>query len=205
MPESLEFFADEQHIQSLGSVSGLAFMGAAWGYSIPVGEWNRSTWISSPDGINQGPQSNNTRWAGTGTLHLNEAASAIPLTAVPNYQAPFNSRFQFDSPVRVENVRLYIYDRTSLNNPPSGVTCRVAEVVHPGNIQTNDGSGHTLWHTPAGTGYLPLSNSPGTSGLKPNGDGTLDTRHDHYLLLTASPDTVGSKALFGLALSLEYY
>jgi hypothetical protein len=40
---------------------------------------------------------------------------------------------------------------------------------------------------------MPLVASPGTSGFSPNGVGTIDTQHDWYVALSASPDSVGSK------------
>jgi len=51
---------------------------------------------------------------------------------------------------------------------------------------------------------MTLSSSPGTSGLRPSGANTLDARHDWYVAISASPDSIGSKTLYGLYISLEF-
>ncbi|MFQ3675224.1 MAG: hypothetical protein SNJ64_01610 [Endomicrobiia bacterium] len=105
----------------------------------------------------------------------------------------------------MSNAEVRIFDRVNINNPPSGVTCMIADIVHPDNVQNNNGSGSTNWVNAGGSGsVLSLITSPGTSGLRPSGTGTTDTRHDWFLAISASPDSVGSKTQFGLYVSLEY-
>jgi hypothetical protein len=98
-----------------------------------------------------------------------------------------------------------IYDRSNINNDPSGVTCKVAEIIHPGDTQIPEGSGDTSWITAHGSAVVvDLVASPGISGLSPNGPETTQTDHDWYLAISASPDSIGSKTQFGLYCSLEY-
>lgn len=100
---------------------------------------------------------------------------------------------------------MYIYDRSSINNPPSGVVCKVYETIHPGTSQLGlTGSGSEVWSTPAGSSYLSLTSSPGTSGLSPNGPETSSVDHDWYVCLSASPSSIGSKTQFGLYVETEY-
>ena len=63
-------------------------------------------------------------------------------------------------------------------------------------------------NTVGGSGiYVPLAKSPGPSGIFA-GNGSANTsqytQHDWYVGITASPDSVGSKTLYGLYVELEY-
>ena len=63
-------------------------------------------------------------------------------------------------------------------------------------------------HTVGGSGIIsPLAQSPGPSGFYA-GDGSKNigsyTQHDWYVAITASPDSIGSKTLYGLYVELEY-
>lgn len=135
---------------------------------------------------------------------INSAASGVGLLAIPNVNATLNINFNHSSAVQTQNVKLRIYDRNNINNNPSGVTCKVAEIIHPSDVQTLTGSGDSSWTTVYGSSViLDLVASPGTSGLRPNGASTSSTNHDWYVAITASPDSIGSK-LFALYVELEY-
>lgn len=63
-------------------------------------------------------------------------------------------------------------------------------------------------NTVGGSGiFVPLAQSPGPSGIFA-GDGSSNTgqytQHDWYVGISASPDSVGSKTLYGLYVELEY-
>lgn len=203
---AISFYAGEGfNIQNLAG-SGLGFYGpGGFGYSVQVGAYQDNTYITNSDGTAQGPQCDNIKYLNDGSGIVNTASSGIPLTAIPNYQSTLNVRFTHNVPVKTQNVKLRIYDRTNINNDPSGVTCKVAEIIHPDTTQTNNGSGDTTWTTVHGSSViLDLIASPGTSGLRPNGANTTDTRHDWYCAISASPDSIGSKTQFGLYIELEY-
>ena len=185
--------------------SGLGFFGGGFGQSVPVGAYQQTTFITDGNGVNQGPQVNNIEYLNAQSGILNSAASGINLLAMPNYLASLNIRFTNSTAVKTLLPQLVLYDRTSTNNPPSGVTTQVAELVHPDTVQNPDGSGSQTWTTPGGSAViLTLTSSPGTSGLRPNGSQTTDTQHDWYLALSASPNTIGSKNQYALYFSLEY-
>lgn len=219
MAPSISFFAgQDDQIQDLAG-SGLGFFGGAgFGASVAVNDWQGRTFITNGAGSAQGPECDNTRYVSPTGAVLNGAAStagAIKLSQLPNERATLNLRFTNDFAVRTQNVHLRIYDRTNPSNPASGVTTAVYEIVHSNPTQTNDGSGGPglitsggahAWNifTPVSTGYLNLTASPGTSGLRPSGSSTMDTRHDWYVALSASPDSIGSKVLYGLWIELEY-
>lgn len=188
--------------------SGLGFYGSAgFAASVAVNQFNANTFVTDSTGTQQGPQCHNSKWVSPTGVVLDSAESGILLTQVPNYMCPLNVRFTHSGAVKVQNAKAVIFDRSNVNHAASGVTTYMAEVVHPNPNQVAGGSGDSEWakfdYTNPGSG-LSLSSSPGTSGLSPNGVNTQDARHDWYLLLSASPDSVGSKNLYGLWVYLEY-
>ena len=188
--------------------SGLGFYGAGFGLSVNVGAYQNTTFITNGNGTAQGQQVNNIQFQNTASGIINSATSGVWLTQIPNSLATLNVRFTNGSSVKAQNVNCYIYDRTSINNPASGVTTKVAELIHIDSVQNNNGSGDTTWLTPAGSAVVvSLAPSPGISGIfAGNGSNSTrsDTQHDWYLAISASPDSIGSKTLYGLWVSLEY-
>lgn len=201
MAESIDFYSNNIEIGG----SGIGFFGSAgFGSSVAVGEYQSSTYITNGNGTVQGAEINNVKY-----VHPSSGlsgASTLTLRNIPNYKATLNVRFTSTTPVKTQNVQVRIYDRSNINNNPSGVTTKVAEIIHPSTSETGLlGSGSSTWSTLAGSGtILSLANSPGSSGLSPSGVNTVDTRHDWYLALSASPDSIGSKTQYGFWIQLEY-
>ena len=191
------------------SGSGQGFFGDdGFGASVRVGEWQGRTFITNGAGTTQGPECDNVKYLNAGSGIVGQSGSGIALSCIPNYQATQNIRFTYDTAVRVQNAQVIIYDRTDPDRPASGVTVKMAELIHPGITQSNTGSGDTTWVTPGGSGVtLSLCPSPGVSGLYAgNGNDGLwsDTQHDWYTVISVSPDSIGSKTLFGEYVSLEF-
>jgi hypothetical protein len=188
------------------SGSGVGFYGsAAFAASVAVGSYQGRSFITDSTGAVQGPEINNVQFLNSGSGILGQSGSGILLRQIPNYLATLNIQFTNDTAVRTQNAELRIFDRSNINNPASGVTTKVAQIIHPDTVQNNNGSGDGTWWTPGGSGVkVPLAASPGTSGLSPNGPSTVDSRHDWYVAMSASPDSIGSKTLYGLYIYLEY-
>lgn len=201
---SVVFYAGEDFAINALNGSGLGFFGGGFGQSIDVGSYNDATFITDSNGSTQGPQVDNIKWLNSASGIVNGASSGIALTAIPNYLATLRINFNHSSNVRTQNVKLRAYDRVSINNDPSGVTFKVAELIHPDTVQNNTGSGSTTWQEPTGSSVImSLTASPGESGLRPNGASTSDKQHDWYLALSGSPDSIGSKN-FALYIEMEY-
>lgn len=195
--------------------SGLGFYGAAgFGSSVSVGSWNERTFITNSGGTAMGPEADNCRHHSITGVILGQTGSPLTLNRIPNYQATVNVRFEHTSAVKVQNASFRTYDRASISNPATGVTVAVYEVSHVGTSQDATGSGGPgtpiisgahgwTYMSPTGHAAMPLTASPGTSGLSPSGSNTVDTRHDWFLSLSTSPDSAGSK-LFAGWISLEY-
>lgn len=204
---SIDFFAANYGITNL-SGSGLGFFGGSFGQSVAVGSYQDTTFITNGAGTVQGQQVNNIKWTHASSGLINSATNSKALTEIPNYLATLNIRFTHSAAVRTQNAKLYIYDRTSINNPASGVTTKVAELIHIDTVQNNNGSGDSSWLTPAGSAItVSLCPSPGLSGIfAGNGSNSTvsSTQHDFYVAISASPDSIGSKVLYGLYVELEY-
>jgi hypothetical protein len=188
--------------------SGLGFYGSGgFGTSVAVNDWQETTYVTDGNGLVQGPQAQNVKWTHANSGEVDGSVN-LPLSWIPNYQTSLNVRFTHGTEVKVQNVEARIYDRNNINVGASGVTTRVAEIIHPSVTQEAGGSGDSAWIEAAGSGVtVTMADSPGMSGYYAgDGDDSTreDTRHDWYLALTASPDSIGSKTQYGLYVSLEY-
>jgi hypothetical protein len=219
---------------SHGVGSGLGFFGGGFGISVPVAQYQDTTFVTNSNGTTSGIRGNNTKYTSISGLAYN-GGTAIGTSGAPNFYAPLRVSFNHSEAVRVQNCKLRIFDRNDISQQASGVTTQVYEVRHPhpteGEAATygsldHRGIGNHGWHE-----YDPedamtdmdLTASPGLSGLNtvvgeilPTGDGSFfnwktnegaaheSLNHDWFLALSASPDSIGSKTDYGLYMTLEY-
>lgn len=202
---ALGFYSGEDFDIYDVSSSGLGFFGDGFGVSLGVGVYNTRTFITNAAGTVEGPEVDNIKYTASNSGIIGQSGSSVLLTQIPNYKATLNVRFTHSTAVKVSNTEFRIFDRSNINANASGVTCRVAEIIHPDTTQTNNGSGDSTWTIAGGSGaYLNLVDSPGPSGLSQSGILTTDVRHDWYVAISVSPDSVGSKTNFGAYISTEY-
>ena len=216
MAAQIQFFAglSGSGINNIAG-SGLGFYGTAgFGASVPVGQYQGRTFVTSSDGTVLGAEASNCQPSGASVAILGQSGSGIPLRAIPNNQATLNVRFTNDTPVRTQNATFTFGDRASSSNPASGIVAAIYEVSHQDTVQNVNGSGGPStvvvsglhqWQFLAATGTMAitLTASPGTSGLRPSGSSTVDQRHDWFLAVSLSPSSTGSKLSAGYV-SLEY-
>lgn len=214
--------------------SGLGFYGDDYGISVPVGQFQNSTWVTNSNGTATDQyRLNNTKYVSSGTTSINGTV-AKQNWQIPNYLAPLNIRFTHDEAVKVQNCKLRIFDRNNINRQASGVSTMVYEVRHPNGSESvsglsfrGNGANNHNWKEfdPVFVMTdLDLTASPGISGLNTNSDDAtrpaeqngftsyistsgaahMSTRHDWYLALSASPDSIGSKTQYGLYFTCEY-
>jgi hypothetical protein len=202
---TISFYADDLSINLNGS--GLGFFGAGgFGQSVEVGAWQGTTFITNGNGTINGGGVENTKYPGHPDSGINSTLGTNPvvLRAIPNRLATLNIRFEHTSAVKLQNTKLRIFDRSNINNGASGVTTKVAQIIHPYDTGTN-GSGDLQWATPVGsTVPLSLQGSPGSSGWKLTSAVWTDTRHDYFVVISASPNSIGAKTLYGLYVETEY-
>lgn len=205
----IDFYAADQGLLTINNLagSGLGFYGSGFSASVGVGSYQGTTFITNSNGTVNGAQVNNIKYTAANSGSVN-GATMINLLDIPNYLATMKISFTHGSSVKVQNVKFRQYNRSSINVGGSGVTLKAAELIHTSTTQTGSlGSGDSAWITPAGSAVImDLAQSPGLSGAYA-GNGTssvrADTRHDWYVALSASPDSVGSK-LFAGYVELEF-
>ena len=196
------------HINNL-SGSGLGFFGAGgFGTSVEVGAWQGTTYITDSNGTISGGSTENTTYYSAESGINNEISPTVPhnIRGIPNRLATLNIRFEHDSAVKIQNAKLRIFDRSNVNNAASGVVTKVAQLIHVADTESvSDGLGDASWNTPAGSAVImDLVGSPGISGIEETDTEHTDTRHDYYVAISASPNSIGAKTLYGLYVELEY-
>lgn len=186
--------------------SGLGFFGSSFGNSVEVGAYQDTTYITDGNGVVQGAAIDNTKWAHASSGIQNTIGTdPVLLTYIPNRLATLKINFTHSSAVKLQNTKLRIFDRSNINNPASGVTTKVAQLIHIDPTQGAGGSGDATWVTPAGSStIMDLEYSPGVSGLHGTSTTWTDTSHDYFVVISASPDQIGAKTMFGLFVQTEY-
>lgn len=173
--------------------SGLGFFGAGFGISVPVGQRQDTTFVTNGDGTEQDVRLQNTKWMTETTTSFNNAAAQDNET-LPNRYAPLNIRFTHDEPVRVQNCKLRIFNRSNIDQPAVGVDTYVYEARHP---YPNDGvNGADTVYSTSSRGVadhnwvayeatvtptdMNFTSSPGISGLNTvSNDPVVTTYPDH--------------------------
>lgn len=200
----ISFFADDLSLNLNGS--GLGFYGASFGQSVEVGTWQTTTSITDGTGQYPGGLVENTKYTHPFSgINSTIGPTTQLLRDIPNRLATLNIRFTHDSAVRVQNTKLRIFDRSNINNPASGVTTKVAQIIHPYSTVGATGSGDLQWSTPAGSALpMTLVGSPGVSGWHLTQPTWTDIQHDFFVVISASPNSIGAKTLYGLYVETEY-
>lgn len=196
------------------SGSGLGFYGSTFGSAVAVGAFQDTTFLTNSVGTASGQGVSNTKPDANDLTKVYHAAfglgASVPLTRLQNKHAPINIEFTHSSAVSMTNNKVYIYDRNSIDNNPTGVACYLAEVIRPNteSFSVSNGKGDTSWTQIYGSSVtLSLTPSPGSGGtgawVDPINGGTGMTQHDWYIAIGASPNSIGSK-LFALYFAGEY-
>jgi hypothetical protein len=223
---------DDPTLINHGAGSGLGFFGNGFGISVPVGQYQDSTWVTNANGTSSDHyQLNNTKFTSESGVSYN-SNTPIQTKNMPNYYAPLNIRFTHDEPVRVQNCKLRIFNRNDINFHASGVTTMVYEARHPnptengGELAFRGVNNHSWIEYDATEANPPpdmnFTSSPGMSGLNTSPSDSIaqttnsylnwltkegathqSTRHDWYCAVSSTPHSIGSK-LYGLYFTLEY-
>jgi hypothetical protein len=194
--------------------SGLSFYGdAGFDAPVPLGQFQGRTFMTDASGVWQGFECNNCKLYGGGSFSgvngvsgviVGQVGNGIPLRNLPNFLATLNIRLTTDEPVRAQNGKLYVHDGVNQNNPPSGLDCYCAEIRHPSQSQADIGEGDPVWTQVGGSSsVLGLIDSPGPSGLRPEGSLTVAARHDWYVSLSCCPARPGNR-MYAFTFECEY-
>lgn len=155
---------------------------------VTVGEYNDTTHVKSSVGVDDssGNTPNNNKFisqtGGTGgDSQADWGDGTEDLDQITTAEAALKINFSHGSSVITEDAIFYAYDGTTPATAPTGVTFKAAEV---GDANFTDAEG---------------SGSPVTIN-----DDTTATSHDYFLVISASPDSVGLKDAFALRIELTY-
>lgn len=155
---------------------------------VTVGAYNDTTHVKSSVGANDssGNTPNNNKFisqaGGTGgDSQADWGDGTEDLDQITNAEAALKINFSHGSSVITEDATFYAYDGSTPATAPTGVTFVAAE-VGDANFTGAEGSGSAL-------------------ALD---DNTTSTSHDFYIVVSASPDSVGLKDAFALRIELTY-
>lgn len=209
---SIKFYGNEQSASAGAGVlidhtanSGLGFFGNGYKVSVPIGSQNVQTWITDGDGENGTIRLHNTRYADEdgGANSAGAAApettlgkvsvdggSEIDLTKLPNAYCPLRIRFEYDGePVKVQNCKLRIFDRTNIDQRAVDVITYVYEARHPSLDQVSTGKNQS--HRAAGS----VSGGGNTWVMYDERVSSDTTETVSDMFLTESPGTSGLNSL----------
>lgn len=175
-----------------GGFNTVGFFGASFGFSIRVGEYNQTTRRTNANGTSDGGSMPNIRFANSSGAYVGAEPAATELLEVDNSESTIGIRLITDNAVGTQNASFRAFDRSDINNNPSGVTIRAAEMLKPSPVVR--GSGDVSWSVVAGSGNV-LSLDDQTAAA---------TTHDWYISLTATPNSIGEKTNIGFYFETEF-
>lgn len=200
----INIFVAENGIK-IDTGEALGFFGPnGFGDPLSLNEFNGRTFITDPSGSTALEEGDNCRKISTSGLIIGQIGDEINLQNLPNYLTTINLRFTHPEEVLVQDVRLIAFDGIDPDNAPNGLDVFGAEIIHTSRLQTDTGTGDTLWTQMTGSGQqLDLVDSPGTSGISPLGPASIDVRHDWYVALSVAPTLPGDRT-FSFRVDLEF-
>lgn len=175
-----------------GGFNTVGFFGASFGFSIRVAEFNQTTFRTNANGTANGGTMPNTRFANSSGAFVGGSPTVQDLLSIDDTESTISIRLTTDNAVGTQNTSFRAFDRIDINNNPSGVTVRAAQMLKPSPVVR--GSGDISWTTVAGSGA--------TLSLA---DQALNaTTHDWFISLTATPLSIGEKTNIGFYFESEF-
>lgn len=174
-----------------GGLNTIGFYGPAFGFSVKVGEYNETTYRTTEDGQTDGGALPNLKYANVSGAFVGPSIVAEELLSISNTEATVRVRLTTDSAVGTQNTNFRSFDKSSIDNAPSGVTVQAAEIIKPGAPQ---GSGDQFWMAIQGSGSV----------LSLDDQVTPATEHNWYIGLSSLPTSIGEKTNFAFYFETEF-
>lgn len=168
---------------TIGATDIVQFAGSGgFDSKITVGAYNDTTHVKSSVGANDSTANtpHNNKYLTSSTVSLNGAASSS-LSIAATTACALKINFSDAASVITTGAIFYAYNGTTTTTAPTGVTFQAAE------------QGDAAW-----------ANAGGSAAAVTITDDTTATSHDYYLLVSASPTSVGLKDAFTLRVELTY-
>lgn len=209
----INFYSGEGTAVNNLSGSGLGWYGTGgYGTPVQVSEYADNCYITNSAGTASSSSAikvDNCKYIDANTVEI-AGEEQILLRALPNHLSTLEIRLTNSTGIKVQNPKLRIFDRVSIDNEAANTVVKVAVVVHPWLSQSPLGSGSLTWSTPNGSGSVvdigaisSAAISPGSGGLSPQGANTVSTSHSWFFAISVMPVTIGSK-LFATSFSAEF-
>ena len=164
------------------------FAGGTFGSAITVDAWNSSTHVESSvgadDSESNGPKNCKfiSQTGGTaGDSQCDIGGGTVDIDAVSTANSPLKINFSDDASVTTTGAIFYAYDGSTTTEVPTGVNFKAAE-----------------------QGDAVFTDAEGSAAAVTIADDTAGTSHDYFLLVSASPTSVGVKTAFKLRIELTY-
>lgn len=116
-----------------------------------------------------------------GDSQVDIGGGTVDLDTISTANCPLKINFSHGSSVATSGAIFYAYDGTTTTAVPTEITFQAAE------------QGDANW-----------TNAEGSAAAVTITDDTTATSHDYFILLSASPESVGLKSAFKLRLELNY-
>lgn len=196
MATTITWYGGDGANQILPAESGandtLGFFGAGFGFSIRVGEYNNTSYVTNDNGTTSYGQVPNLKYANTSGAYVASETVATELLEVDNSEATLRITLATDSSVQTQNTAFRAFDRSDIDSNPVGVTVYAAEINKPS--PSIRGSGDTYWTAVAGSGsVLGLDAHTAASGT-----------HQWYVGVSATPLSIGEKTNIGFYFETEF-
>jgi hypothetical protein len=173
-----------------------------YGFSVQVGSYQDNSYSSNSTGTSQSGQVPNLKFASpTGAFVANESVATILSGSGSIQMAEATLHVQFNSTdignTQLQNTSFRVFDGTSINNNPSGVTIQAFELrSNPSGNSIPAGfnvNGDTSWSEIFGSGsVLDIEDQLWPSGI-----------HNFYIGVSGKPNSIGSK-LYAYFFETEY-
>lgn len=159
----------------------IQFAGGTFGSSIVVSSFNDSTHVESSVGADDSSANTpkNSKYISSGNVDIGGGSTA--LSGITTANCPLKINFSDAASVAVSGHIFYAYDGSTTTAVPTGVTFYAAE------------QGDAAW-----------TNAEGSAAALGITDQVAGTSHDFFILISASPESVGLKTAFKLRDELTY-
>lgn len=196
MATTIEWYGGDGANEIVPAESGandtIGFFGAGFGFSIRVGEYNNSSYVTTDNGSANHGQVPNLRYANSSGAYVASELVATELLNIDDDEATLKIILTTDSAVQTQNASFRAFDRNNINSNPSGVTVYAAEILKP-DVGVR-GSGDASWTSIYGSGsVLDLEDHAYSSGV-----------HEWYIGLTVTPTSIGEKTNLGFYFQTEF-
>ena len=171
-----------------GGLNTIGFYGPGFGLSVRVGDYNETTYRTTEDGQTNGTALPNLRWASATGVYVGPSILPALLQDTLDSEATVRIELMTDSAVTTQNGIFRTFDKTSIDNPPSGVNVFAFEVI------TGAASGDTGWTQIQGSGTV----------LNLDDKVVANTTHNWRVGLSSTPTSIGEKTNFAFYFETEF-